>query len=120
MNRFLLVAAFYVFCSIAQGQEIATTDKAAVCVSGGRPGSAYARAHRSYRPGRPGYEHDHIIPLCLGGADTEANLQWQPLDEAREKDKMESVACKAVCNGELSLDGAQKWFWVRYGKRPWQ
>lgn len=24
----------------------------------------------------PGWERDHIVPLCRGGADTVANLQW--------------------------------------------
>ncbi len=95
----------------AAAQQIASTSETEVCASDGRPGSAYSRAHRTYRPGRAGYEHDHVVPLCLGGADTDANLAWQPLDEAREKDALERHACIQVCRYHaVSLATAQGWF----------
>lgn len=101
-----------VLCTIpAVAQQVASTSEAEVCASDGRGGSAYSRAHRTYRLGRSGYEHDHVIPLCLGGADTEANLVWQPLDEAREKDRLERHACIQVCRHHaVSLAAAQAWF----------
>ena len=37
----------------------------------------------------PGYVVDHIVPLCRGGPDTAANMQWQTVAEGRAKDKME-------------------------------
>jgi 5-methylcytosine-specific restriction endonuclease McrA len=37
----------------------------------------------------PGYVVDHIVPLKRGGADLPANMQWQTLDEAMAKDKVE-------------------------------
>lgn len=37
----------------------------------------------------PGYVRDHIIPLCKGGPDTVANMQWQSLEEGKAKDKVE-------------------------------
>jgi hypothetical protein len=37
----------------------------------------------------PGYVRDHIIPLCKGGPDTMANMQWQTVAEGKAKDKWE-------------------------------
>lgn len=42
-----------------------------------------------YPSGKPGYVIDHIIPLKRGGCDTPSNMQWQTVDQAREKDKYE-------------------------------
>jgi hypothetical protein len=43
---------------------------------------AFQRSHPCPSTGRktgacPGWIKDHIIPLCAGGPDTVANLQWQ-------------------------------------------
>jgi hypothetical protein len=72
---------------------IASADTGEVCASDGRPGSAYSRAHRSmnendrradfaryriaWRDHRR-YEDDHLVPLCLGGADVPANRWPEP------------------------------------------
>ena len=37
----------------------------------------------------PGYIIDHVIALKRGGADTPANMQWQTVDEAKAKDRVE-------------------------------
>jgi hypothetical protein len=37
----------------------------------------------------PGYVIDHVIALKRGGADTPANMQWQTVDEAKAKDRVE-------------------------------
>ena len=37
----------------------------------------------------PGFIRDHVIPLCKGGPDTPANLQWQTTEAARAKDRLE-------------------------------
>lgn len=101
--------------------RIASTSEAEVCATDGLPGSAYSRTHRRSRPGRAGYEHDHIVPLGLGGADTEANLQWQPLDEARRKDALERFACRAVCRyHSVGLAEAQAWFLGRWQDQMWR
>lgn len=42
-----------------------------------------------YPKGRPGYVIDHIIPLKRGGCDTVENMQWQTVEEAKEKDRWE-------------------------------
>jgi len=54
-------------------------------------GSAVTEFKRltGYPHGRPGYVIDHIVPLARGGADTPANMQWQTIQEAKEKDRWE-------------------------------
>ena len=37
----------------------------------------------------PGYVMDHIIALKRGGSDVPANMQWQTVAEAKEKDRWE-------------------------------
>jgi hypothetical protein len=49
-----------------------------------------------YPKGRPGYVVDHIIPLACGGADAPGNMQWQSLDQAKAKDKVERKGCRAA------------------------
>lgn len=39
--------------------------------------------------GRPGYVIDHIIPLKKGGCDDPRNMQWQTIQDAKEKDRWE-------------------------------
>jgi hypothetical protein len=47
-----------------------------------------------YPSGRPGYVIDHIRPLACGGADAPSNMQWQPIAEAKAKDKWERAGCR--------------------------
>lgn len=44
----------------------------------------------------PGYVIDHIEPLCAGGPDIPSNMQWQSVDEAKAKDKIEVRQCAAM------------------------
>lgn len=39
--------------------------------------------------GRPGYVVDHITALACGGADDASNMQWQTIEDAKAKDKVE-------------------------------
>lgn len=64
----------YIRCSAAR----AAFERDHPCPSTGEPRGAC-----------PGYVADHIIPLKRGGADLPENMQWQTLDEARDKDKVE-------------------------------
>ena len=113
----------------AHGQEVATSDPALIC--GRVDGMSYSRQHRKlllederqadfarwHVPWNEhrNYELDHIIPLCLGGADTPANRRPQRCDHwegircvagpAYEKDKDEARACRAACASH-DLDAA--------------
>ena len=44
----------------------------------------------------PGHVIDHIEPLCAGGADSPANLQWQTLADGKRKDLAERRQCAAL------------------------
>jgi len=46
----------------------------------------------------PGWVKDHIKPLACGGSDTIDNLQWQTVQEGKEKDAWERKLCP-VCKG---------------------
>jgi hypothetical protein len=37
---------------------------------------------------------DRIIPVICGGVEEPANMQWQTLAEAREKDRWERIGCR--------------------------
>ena len=42
----------------------------------------------------PGYVVDHIKPLCAGGPDAPSNMQWQTIQQAKNKDRLELAQCK--------------------------
>lgn len=42
-----------------------------------------------YPEGRPGYVVDHVVALKHGGKDEPANMQWQTVEAAKEKDRWE-------------------------------
>jgi hypothetical protein len=62
----------------------------------------------------PDFEIDHLIPLCLGGADDFSNLWPQPRQSiepkwnAEAKDRLERLLCEMVCNGQLDIATAQE------------
>ena len=67
---------------------------------------------------RADYEYDHLIPKCIGGADSEKNLFPQRRTgpwNAYMKDRLEIKTCKMICKGELDLKKTQNAFasnWV--------
>lgn len=104
---------------------IATTSAQEVCMTDGRSGSAYSRLHRhtTYETrltvlraygvslrSADDFELDHLVPLCLGGADRPANLWPEAWGEARQKDRLEARMCRKVCEGAMRLVDAQHWF----------
>ena len=42
----------------------------------------------------PGFVIDHIKPLCAGGEDNPRNLQWQTIEAAKAKDRLDREQCK--------------------------
>ena len=54
------------------------------------------RKQTGYPHGRRGYVVDHVVPLACGGADTPSNMQWQTIEAAKAKDKVERTGpgCK--------------------------
>lgn len=54
-------------------------------------------ATQMYSPQCPGYVVDHIVPLACWGADEEANMQYQTLEEGKAKDRWElAVYCRST------------------------
>ncbi len=37
----------------------------------------------------PGYVVDHVAPLKRGGLDDPSNMQWQTIEQAKAKDRIE-------------------------------
>ena len=44
----------------------------------------------------PGYVIDHVVPLCAGGPDVAANMQWQTVADAKLKDRAEWAQCRRL------------------------
>lgn len=43
----------------------------------------------------PSYVIDHVVPLCMNGADLPSNMQWQEYRASLVKDKAERKQCAA-------------------------
>jgi len=43
----------------------------------------------------PGWERDHILPLCRGGADHPANMQWLSTEQHKAKTRGDIKDCRA-------------------------
>jgi hypothetical protein len=41
-----------------------------------------------------GYVIDRIVPVACGGAEEPANMQWQTIQQAKEKDRWERIGCR--------------------------
>ena len=74
-------------------KKTGTAPKKARKANGKTKRSAAAKAafmrQSGYPHGRPGYVVDHIVPLACGGADAPSNMQWQTVQQAKAKDKVE-------------------------------
>lgn len=42
----------------------------------------------------PGWVVDHVVALACGGADHPSNMQWQTVEDAKAKDKVERKGCQ--------------------------
>lgn len=43
----------------------------------------------------PGYQADHRIALCAGGADLAGNLQWLTVEQHKRKTKQDVIECRS-------------------------
>lgn len=41
-----------------------------------------------------GWEVDHVVALCAGGADTPANMQWLTIEQHRVKTRRDRLVCR--------------------------
>lgn len=65
--------------------------------------TAFKRQHPCPATGQPkgacpGWIIDHVIPLCAGGPDEPANMQWQSIEDAKAKDRDERRMCRSPRN----------------------
>lgn len=44
----------------------------------------------------PGYQIDHVAPLCAGGADHRSNMQWLTIEAHRAKTRWDVRACRTT------------------------
>lgn len=41
-----------------------------------------------------GWEVDHVVPLCAGGLDAAANMQWLTKEDHRQKTRLDVMQCR--------------------------
>ena len=106
--------------SLTPGETFAAVTAQEVCVSGyaGRARNVlleqYRQVYASYGVPYPEpsgtYELDHLVPLELGGDNSDRNL-WPepaaPVPGFHQKDQLENYLHDAVCGGRMTLAGAQ-------------
>lgn len=131
MKLLLLAAALSMAAEVAAAQAIVpdptltpsavrSTNVDEICSAGTRqfrsPGHATAvfAAYGIPLASRFEFELDHLIPLGIGGADTDQNL-WpeptralEPVWNAEAKDVLEWRLRALVCGGSLPVEEAQK------------
>ena len=56
-----------------------------------------------------GYEVDHIIPLCAGGADSPENMQLLTIEQHREKTRIDLRWCYYLRKARELQEMQQKW-----------
>jgi hypothetical protein len=95
---------------------VQSRDTAAVCTAGWSSAHrhvTYAQRRRLFAAyaipwsQRSSYRLDHLVPLEIGGANTDANLFPQPLVWSYRKDKVEDALHDLVCDGAMKIRTAQ-------------
>ena len=56
----------------------------------------------------PNFEVDHVIPLCAGGSDSPANMQWISKEDHRFKTFLDVRSCRKELNRKRHGDGQEK------------
>jgi hypothetical protein len=87
--RRLLLLSLLGFVAIAEAKTYRDPhERAAFMQSHPCPSTGKTKGHC------PGYVVDHVKPLCAGGPDRPSNMQWQTVEEAKDKDRRERQQCK--------------------------
>ena len=50
--------------------------------------------NQAHRGRCPGYDIDHIVPLCAGGPDSPENMQWLAKSAHKEKTRRDVFDCR--------------------------
>lgn len=75
---------------------------AAAAIAGKRSSAVRAEFQRSHpcpvngatRGKCPGWEIDHVVALCAGGADATTNMQWLTREDHRAKTRLDVMHCR--------------------------
>lgn len=84
----VLVAA----CALSMGAEAKSERSAAEVLAFKRQNPCPSTQLR--RGACPGYQVDHVQPLCSGGPDTVANMQWLTVEAHRAKTRQDLRVCR--------------------------
>ena len=126
MGSNLLALVLLLVCTSVFGRGALNPDvtqdtiRQTICVPGYtkevRPATSFTNGAKALMLKRSGldpltasdYELDHVIPLALGGHPRKLeNLQLQPWEEAKRKDRIEAKLQCLVCSGQIPLETAQ-------------
>ena len=89
---FIILLFFASFAEARDAAQVRAFRKANPCPSTGKVDGAC-----------PNYVVDHIIPLATYGADRPDNMQWQTVEAAKKKDKLEYRAYRARVAAEKHI-----------------
>ncbi len=73
--------------------EIRAFQRVNPCPSTGKPRGAC-----------PGYQVDHVTPLCAYGADTVENMQWLTIEEHRYKTRTDVRVCRQLRKTTMNIE----------------
>jgi hypothetical protein len=86
LNKFISLVAIGLLC-YTSAHQIPRTDTGKIKRSAAM--TRQFKQETGFPEGRPGYVIDHVIPLKHGGCDDPRNMQWQTIEDAKEKDTWE-------------------------------
>lgn len=84
----LIIALLIVFSAQADAESRSKAQRSAFVRANPCPETGVTRG------ACPGWEVDHIEPLCAGGVDRPENMQWLQVDEHKVKTKRDVRFCR--------------------------
>ena len=93
--RAALLALTLTGCAATSGQPYAPTPRDRATIA------EFRRTHPCPATGRttgacPGWQVDHIEPLCAGGADAQPNLHWLDTTTHQRKTRADVARCRTL------------------------